>query len=207
MPNVRRLLDFIAELESRGNYNAVYGHANAKADLSRHTLDRIIAIQTERIRAGAPSSAIGRYQFLRQTLQDLAKKLKLTGEEPFTPELQDRLATALLERRGLNMWLDGRLSDEGFANNLAMEWASLPVVTPLRGAHRQLKPGQSYYAGDDLNKALTTPERVMECLRDTWADNRPRPPVPPDVEPLPPSEPPQSGFFSAIANLLRRIFG
>src|SRR5690606_28151125 len=36
---------------------------------------------------------------------------------------------------------------------------------------RQLKPGQSYYAGDDLNKALTTPERVMECLRQTRADN------------------------------------
>lgn len=208
--NLRRLLDFIGAIETApptGNYNALYGEATARGDLSQFSLNRIIELQTERLRQGVKSTAIGKYQFLRQTLRDLMRQLGLTGEELFTPDLQDRLATTLLERRGLNMWLDGRLSDEGFANNLAMEWASLPVVTPMRGAHRQLEPGQSYYAGDALNRALTTPMEVMDTLRRTRAENERPPDAPPDVDPAPPVEPPPGGFFSAIANLFRRIFG
>ncbi len=46
-----------------------------------------------------------------------------------------------------------------------MEWASLPVLTATKGAHRQVVRGQSYYAGDGLNKSLVKPERVEDVLR------------------------------------------
>lgn len=43
------------------------------------------------------SSAIGRYQFMSYTLEDLAKKYNLNLNDKFSPELQDRLAISLLE--------------------------------------------------------------------------------------------------------------
>jgi hypothetical protein len=47
---------------------------------------------------------------------------------------------------------------------LAREWASLPVQRDQRGATRLVKRGQSYYAGDGLNKASATPEEVLRAV-------------------------------------------
>jgi hypothetical protein len=92
-----RLLNLIKQHEAGGNYNAVYGREDSKANLSKYTLDGILAAQE---RSTAASTAIGAYQFLEGTLRGLKKELRLTGNEPFTKELQDRLAFALLRRRG-----------------------------------------------------------------------------------------------------------
>lgn len=45
-----------------------------------------------------------------------------------------------------------------------MEWASFPVLTDARGKHRDVARGQSFYAGDGVNKALVSPERVEAVL-------------------------------------------
>ena len=41
-----------------------------------------------------------------------------------------------------------------------MEWASLPVLAPTKGAKRQLERGQSFYTGDGLNSAGVTAEQM-----------------------------------------------
>lgn len=71
------------------------------------------------------SSAAGKYQITRQNMDFLKKKLKLSEDTIFSPELQDQLADVLLERRGLSRFLKGELSAEDFQNNLSKEWASL----------------------------------------------------------------------------------
>lgn len=128
------ILDFIAGGvpgnmigESKGNYNAVIGNANATIDLSILTLEQIHAIGRQRRNAGMPSTAMGRYQFLDATLRALEKSFQIDPDTTlFTPVLQDRLAVALLVGRGYPQWWRGAMTDREFAHNLSMEWASLP---------------------------------------------------------------------------------
>lgn len=147
------LLDLIAKHESRGDYNIAYGgkHVN----LTGKTIDQVIDWQRQQIRAGVASSAAGRYQFLKGTLQDLKKELHLSGNEKFDENMQDRLATALLERRGYSAFLKGDISEKTFMRRLSQEWASLPKDMN----------GRSYYAGDGLNKALVSPQTVLAAIR------------------------------------------
>jgi conjugal transfer mating pair stabilization protein TraG len=150
------VLDLIAGAESRGNYNAWYGNARQDevvlADLS---LDQVRALQGDLVRANG-GSAIGRYQIIASTLDSLTGRLGLSGEEHFTPALQDRLALQLAADAGMPAWLDGRLSDERFAENLARVWAGLPSD----GA------GASYYAGIQGNRATVAWDDVLSALRD-----------------------------------------
>ena len=72
---------------------------------------------------------------------------------------------------------------------LAKEWASFPVPSRMRGAHRTVERGQSYYAGDGVNKALISPDKVwLECEAARSAKPKPPPEAPPPKpeEPLEP---------------------
>ena len=90
---------------------------------------------------------------LLKTHEGLKQELGLTGKERYTRELQDALAVALLERRGLREWQRGKLSDTQFALRLSQEWAALPHP----------ETGDSYY-GDGINKAQVTPRQVYQAL-------------------------------------------
>ncbi len=149
------LLDFISGGESRGNYNAHYGNvANNEIDFTHMTINEVIQWQRDYVANGSPSSAVGRYQIILSTMRDLVDEMGLSGNELFTPDMQDTMARTLLERRGLSAWRNGELSTEDFANNLAQEWAALPMVSGPRA-------GQSYYQGDGLNHAqLTVPDFI-----------------------------------------------
>lgn len=154
-PQAAHLLDFVAGPESNGNYNAYYSHANSQTDLSHMTLNQVLQFQHDLVSVDKlPSSATGRYQFMPDTLKSLMQENHLTGNEKFTPEMQDSLALSLLKRRGLESWQQGKITDGQFANNLAYEWASLPNVNT----------GMSQYHGDGLNKSLVTPGQVMNRL-------------------------------------------
>lgn len=136
-PVATRLANLVKQHEGAGNYNAVYGNANSTADLSKLTLDSVVARQAAAVKAGK-NSPVGGYQIKFSTLRGLKKELGLSGSEKFTPELQDRLFEALLYRRGYEDWRAGKLSDRTFALRLSQEWASLPNPDT----------GMSYYAGD-----------------------------------------------------------
>src|SRR4051812_10375210 len=105
------LLDFIAGGvpsnkggESNGNYNAYFGHGSSKYDFGQLTLSGIYEFQARMLADDPRSTAIGRYQFLRGTLQSLQAALKLSSDEKFTHELQDRMGVSLLVRRGYRKW-------------------------------------------------------------------------------------------------------
>jgi muramidase (phage lysozyme) len=153
-PKAASILDFISGPESKGNYNAFFANAGSTKDLSKMTLDQVLAWQKARTDAGSPSSATGRYQFMRNTLASLKTQMGLKGDEKFTPELQDRLALQLLRVRGYDRFKEGKMSAHAFALELAKEWASLPDP----------RTGKSYYAGDGLNASLVTPGQVAKVL-------------------------------------------
>jgi hypothetical protein len=79
----------------------------------------------------------------------LQSRLKLDDTVQFTPQLQDRLAVELLNIRGMKDWRSGKLTDNDFAHNLSMEWASLPDPMKPDPEH----PGMyfSYYEGKAKN--------------------------------------------------------
>jgi muramidase (phage lysozyme) len=180
---MKLLLDFISKPESNGNYNAYYGKANSTKDLSAMTVKEILLWMKARTDAGSPSSATGRYQFMRKTLLGLIRDLGIPESRKFTPELQDYMATHLLKIRGLDKFLAGKLSKEGFALNLSKEWASLP--NPVTG--------KSYYAGDGLNKSHVSVQAVYDVLeairKQPSAPGTPVAPTVPEASPEAPKGP------------------
>lgn len=174
-PAIESLLTAIKAHEAPKGYGQVYSGADKEsrlADVSKMTVDGALLFQAQMLRKGSKSTAIGGYQFLRKTLKELKAVMGLKGDERLDKDLQDRMAIVLMQRRGLGEYLDGTLSREKFANNLAMEWASLPVVTPIQGQKRGLKPGQSYYSGDGLNKAFHKPETILALVDAVKAQNK-----------------------------------
>jgi hypothetical protein len=160
MTNLSPLRDYIAKYESMGNYNIVWGgiakrHRPPKP-LVKMTIGEVLAWQ-DSIDAMYMSEASGKYQIMEDTLRGLYKSAGLSTQDLFNEANQDKLANALLVRRGLNRYLGGEISAHSFANRLAREWASLPVVT---GANR----GKSYYAGDGLNKAHASVDGIMAAI-------------------------------------------
>jgi muramidase (phage lysozyme) len=160
MTNLAPLRDYIAKYESRGDYNIVWGgiatrHRPPKP-LVKMRIGEVLAWQ-DSIDAMYMSEASGKYQIMEDTLRGLYKSAGLSTQDLFNEASQDKLADALLVRRGLDRYLNGEINAHSFANKLAREWASLPVVT---GANR----GKSYYAGDGLNKAHASVDGIMAAI-------------------------------------------
>lgn len=152
------LLNTIAKVESKHNYNAYFGNsANTSVKFTDMTVNEVLAWQKQFVEQGNASSAVGRYQFIDSTLQGLVRQLNIDGNTKFDEALQDRLAVALLERRGIREYVDNKISREEFAHNLSKEWAALPRVIGDN-------PEQSYYAGDGLNKAQLGVDEVYASI-------------------------------------------
>lgn len=187
------LLDFIRKIEvgteGREGYDVIYGHNQGKLPkpVTSMTIGEVIDAQrawTRRFK----SSATGAYQFMRATLQGLAKELSLRGDQVLDADLQDRLAYHLLKRRGYDEFMAAKISRTEFGKRLAMEWASFPVLADVQGAHRKLKRGQSYYTGDALNKALVAPA-TLEAVIDRAKAADVAAPTPAPIPPVPAPEP------------------
>lgn len=137
------LLDEIAEGEGTSDaaarqhgYNSGYdvtlgwgAYADDKSKpLTEMTVGEVKALQRQMLanpRNHWNSSAVGRYQIVGTTLRDLQQEMGISDNERFTPELQDRMAMRLLERRGFSDFQSGRISASTFQNRLAKEWASI----------------------------------------------------------------------------------
>ena len=187
------LLEFIGAIEAPKGYGTIYGNNQGKLPkpLTSMTVDEVISLGPTWTRAYR-SSAAGRYQFMNATLKDLKKELGLRGTQTFDANLQDRLAYHLLKRRGYESFMAGKLSVAQFGKLLAQEWASLPVLMDTQGGSRPVKRGQSYYAGDGLNKSLVRPEAVEAVIAEAKAASIIMP-SPPDVEPIPAAKPSVAG--------------
>lgn len=154
----RPLLNLIADVESKGNYNAHFGNpGNTATVFTKMTIEEVQQWQAKFISQGNASSAVGRYQFIDTTLSGLVEQLDISSKQKFDQNTQDTLAIALLERRGSEKYVNDELTSEQFAANLAMEWAALPKILGEN-------PNNSYYDGDGLNKSLVSPREVLQAI-------------------------------------------
>ena len=210
MTQAKALLSFIGKLEAPRGYNTIYGNHQDELPrpITEMTLNEVLAAQKE-WRAKWKNSAAGRYQFIPKTLAGLKTELGLTGDETFNPALQDRLAMVLLKRRGFDRYMAGKISHLAFGNSLAMEWASLPLLTAAKRGKAQLARGQSYYAGVAGNKSLTDAdefERVLLGLRSKQAVEKSiQNPVVVEVAPPPKSIWKSKGMWGSFTAILGSI--
>ena len=173
---VRDLLNYILRFESAGAvksqrvrsaYEVVYGgiarHDRPLKAVTLMTVSEVLAWQ-DRIDSRYPSEAAGAYQVMEDTLRGLVNAGQIDPNALFNKATQDGVAVVLMQRRGLSKFVAGEISAEGFADSLAREWASLPVVSDQRGANRHVRRGQSYYAGDNLNEALADPGEFLRTV-------------------------------------------
>lgn len=172
------LLDFIYQTETGKSqpdcYRVIFANRQSalKKPVTQMTLAEVQEAQktwatkawAARFGSNKASSATGAPQLMRATLVGLINELGLRTGQVLDGDLQDRLGYHLLKRRGYAEFMSGRISRAEFGKRLAQEWASFPVLAPTKGATRALVRGQSYYAGDGLNKSLTKPETVEAVL-------------------------------------------
>ena len=83
----------------------------------------LVDFQKQKLKDGRISAAVGRYQFLQPEVE--ADRAGLPKGAKFTPENQHKMAIAILEqkRRGKE-WMDGKISDAEFSEELAKEWGT-----------------------------------------------------------------------------------
>ena len=174
---IRDLLEYIQRFESTGAaksqgvlsaYEVVHGGIAAvdrpSVVLTRMTVAEVLAWQ-ETIDSLYKSEAAGAYQVMEDTLRGLVETGQIDPEAVFNEATQDNVAELLMERRGLSQFIAGDITAEEFADNLAREWASFPVMRDQKGASRHVKRGQSYYAGDGLNKAHADPDEFLNMVK------------------------------------------
>ena len=163
--DVGGLLDVIARYESGGDYNIVYGGSRIQPPrpITQMTVQEVRNWQDQSVAAGSKSSAVGKYQIIRKTMDQIIAGGALRRSELFGPAAQDRAAMFLLNRRGLSQYQNGQISETTFAQRLSQEWASLPAATQDRNGNPA--QGQSYYAGDGLNRAHIDLQSVLSAIR------------------------------------------
>lgn len=213
------LLGFIYETETSAAppacYRVIFGNRQSALakPLTSMTIDEVLAAQktwstkawAKRFGSTKASSAAGAPQLMRATLASLKAELKLSGKEKLDGDMQDRLGFHLLKRRGYEDFMAGRISRTEFGKRLAQEWASFPVLSGTKGSTRTLKRGQSYYAGDGLNKALVNPAAVEALLDKVRAAGKGAPAAKPDPAPKPA---PANDFYSkaTVARVQQLLF-
>lgn len=176
-PQDQALLKFVGKFESKGgDYNILYGKYKGKTEkpLTEMTISEVFELQEKMQSSG--SSAVGAHQFINSTLREEVKKQGISLDTKFTPQVQDTIILSRLKgMRGFDKFLSGEKTIEEFALSLAQEFASMPVVEDMvvtnkkTGKKRTVKAGQSYYAGDGLNKSLTSIDEVIKMLNDIKA--------------------------------------
>lgn len=147
-----------------GDYNSVNrGLVKGKnlgsfqTDLSKMTINQILA--RNKLKPGDKNrmNAVGKYQVIASTMKQAIKAMGLSGNEKFTPELQEKIFKEFLipKRKGLNNYLKGgKTSLDRAQYEAAMEWASIPVPKGFKTQSGRISDGTvTYYDTNKGNRA------------------------------------------------------
>jgi hypothetical protein len=152
----RPFLELVGAIEAPFGYDAITGYAPFRPDrpITSMTIAEVLDWQTRIRSAGAEATAVGRFQFVRDTLEFLTRVYEVPHDTVLDRRTQDYLARVLLHRCG---FYDPEAEIPDLGNCLAGTWAALPL---LSGDRR----GRSRYEGRANNHARTTPEVVEAVL-------------------------------------------
>ena len=155
--NVEKLLDYIGKKESRGQYDMLVGNKQY-SPLTSMTVAEVMDFQKNMISGQGPTgkhetTAVGKYQIIKGTLQGLIKNGDLAPGDIFNSGTQDRAAIALLKEKGMDSYVSGKMSKDEFADRVARVWASMPLAG-----------GKGAYDGVGSNRAIGSREDFMAAF-------------------------------------------
>lgn len=152
------------------DYNTIYSRSKIKTSkpLTEMTVGEVRAWQDKSVAAGSKSSAAGRFQIIRKTLDSLIDEGVISKDDIFDEETQNKAFLGLLDRRNYTTLKNQIQATDDPAkkkkiaqklqNNLAMEFASIPVATAIPKSKKKygwpkvdLKPGDSFYKDPETN--------------------------------------------------------
>jgi len=154
---VDSMLHKIGQAESNGDYDAEYGsgaYGDRGEKLTDMTFAEVKAYQKEMLRtqknqgkgAGQRSSAIGKYQFISNSLKEAQEMGGFSDDDMFTAENQDKLGEMWLRKRGgLDKFMkSGKTGEDAnkLQNKVAGQWASMKNTS-----------GVGTYDNDGMNTA------------------------------------------------------
>lgn len=150
-----KAMNFIGKIESGGDYNKlVGGKTKTNPPLTAMSVAEVLEFQNRMLASGHESTALGKYQIIRPTLAGMVKSGKISPNAKFDQATQDNAALALMKARGRDKYRQGDMPADTYANNLAKEWASLPMPN-----------GKSFYAGTGSNKSLVSRTDFVNSLK------------------------------------------
>jgi hypothetical protein len=137
--DVREVAQAIDIGEAGGDYGALLGFTNRPGrkfddvNITEMTINELLEFADpggqygsySKRQVGRVATPMGRYQIVGSTLRNLKNKLGLTGEEQFTPEMQDKLFLALLKGRGYDKYKSGEMTKKQFLASVSKEWEGL----------------------------------------------------------------------------------
>jgi LAS superfamily LD-carboxypeptidase LdcB len=147
-------------------------------NLTQYTINEILNFQridltTNQRRDTKPQRlfATGRFQIVTDTLNELVTKNNFDKNSTYNKETQDQLANYLVESNpNLIKYINGSVEDnEKNLNNAALAvaqiWAAVGVPYDTKGRKINVKKDQSYYTGDDNNKASISSDKIKALLK------------------------------------------
>lgn len=159
-PRVKKLLGIISSAEgTSSSYDIQYGYQNLKREQAGgKPLTQMTINEVRQLMMNTPKNkrAMGKYQFVPDTFDEVVGQMGLKGDELFDPQMQDRMIIQRLKsKRGLEDYLSGKITKEQFSQNLAYEFASFPSI-----AHG----GRAAYGG--VGENTSTPRIGLSTILD-----------------------------------------
>jgi hypothetical protein len=165
--------------ESGGDYDALFGHAQrpggqfAGVKPTDMTVSEILDFTdpsgpygqyVAANNGGTVSTPVGGYQVIGSTLKGAAKALGLTGNEKFTPELQDKIGEYIYNTQGPDAW-------EGWGNG-SPPAGGYPSTPETGNALTQGQP-PDYAAQVNALRASLDGQEQQRPQFDFWTGNDP----------------------------------
>lgn len=182
--------NLIAMKESNDNYNICNQTKGGLKVIYNVKVTEFTIKEIQKKQKDRDVFAVGRYQLIPNTLNSAVTSLGLDINQKFDEEMQDKIFDEYLikiKRPKIIAYLEGDGSVENAMYSSAQEWASIGVEKGKRISDkvkkdkkgkvisrtiRYAKGGESYYAGDGLNKAHITPEQIKNALTNSKDANK-----------------------------------
>lgn len=173
----KAILTLVAKHEAK-SYDTIYG--GREVPLRQMLIAEVLEYQRTQM---GKFTAAGRYQMLRDVIAENCRKLNLDPTQVrLTEDVQDIMMIDKLNRqRKYRQWKAGELGAtveencQKFMVYLAAEWASCPVPYNMAAGsfgggypERSITKGQSFYAGDGVNKAHHDPDQFLAAVIDIY---------------------------------------
>jgi len=182
--------NLIAMKESNDNYNICNQTKGGLKVIYNVKVTELTIKEIQKKQKDRDVFAVGRYQLIPNTVNSAVTSLGLDIDQKLDEEMQDKIFDEYLikvKRPKIIAYLEGSGSVEDAMYSAAQEWASIgvekgkpisdKVVKNKKGKvisriKRYAKGGESYYAGDGLNKAHITPEQIKNALTNSKDANK-----------------------------------